>query len=462
MTGFESNGRFWLPGTPEKSLIGRLVWDDDGGTELTTFGSFKNDNGNRWQPIPLLHGVVEKTPHAIGRSVTLWDSYPTRYTSSSTGLDSGRYRSPVTLTGQHLAVEQSVEFASIELGLSLLGAWAEKLTGLESSTRIQDKALHIGCSYTYPPALVIPCDNVTLQIGTTAFSHQRRRRYTIEESVILEVIPAKRMRFTELYDTFVYPLQNFITFAMNSPARVDQWFNRLPKVDGSEVSPQIDVSYSRLLSSATRDEHVSHVQPLFNLEHVNERLPSVFTNWLNATTHFHAAFNLYFACRYHRRMDLDWRFQNILHALTLYGRSEGSPATRDETLQRILENVGPDDASYLKKLLDTSLFLYAESVLEQLMEEHGSDIEWLVGKKCEYFVNRVLNTYQYLLHRKPFDYVPTVEGELLYTLTETLDWLMKLCLLKEIGFSQDERSQLLRSNQNARLISTHAKNVSQE
>lgn len=457
MKAFESDGRFWLPEAPDNDLFGRLVWEKAGGTELTTNGSLQDERGDLGDKFPVIHGVVENTPHSLGRDITLWNSWLVGRTTSATGLIRDRYRVQVALSGRHLGDEKTVAFKSAELRFSSLGAWTEGFTGLVPLDRIKDRKFTFGSKYETPDPLVIPCSGATLKIHTTATSKQRRRRYAIEESVVMEVVPDHLMRLSELNGAFVYPLQNFFTFAMNCPASVERWVNHLPDEDDEEGNSQVDVSYPRYFSGPENRDEEPHYQPLFYLKHVKERLPFIFGAWLAAADRLSDTFNLYFGVQYSNRMFLDWRFQTILHALTLYGRVDGVPAINDNRLRGILDKVGPDDAEYLTKLLDTSLLLNDETVLLQLLEEHGSEIEWLFGRSSRAFVDRVLNTFQYLLRRKVHDKFAASQGTDLYYLTETLGWLMKLCLLKEIGFPKDERRMLLERNQEAQHISVNAK-----
>ena len=115
MNVFESDGRFWQPETPNDNLFGRLVWEKDGGTELTTSGMFEEERGDLGASVPIIHGVVENTPHSLGRAVTLWNNSLVGRTISSTGLTRERYRTQVVLSGRHLGDETSVAFKSAEL-----------------------------------------------------------------------------------------------------------------------------------------------------------------------------------------------------------------------------------------------------------------------------------------------------------------------------------------------------------
>jgi len=457
MKAFESDGRFWLPDAPDHQVFGRLVWEEDGGTELTTSGTLDDERGDLGVKFPVIHGVVENTPHSLGRAVTLWNGYLASRRTSSTGLIRERYRVQVTLSGQHLGDEKTVEFKSAELRFSSLGAWTEGFTGLTSLDRTNDQQFTLGCRYSAPEPLAIPCRDATLSIHSMASANERRRQYTIEESIVFQVVPSGPMRLSELNVAFVYPLQNFLTFAMNCPASVEQWVNRLTDESEGEGIPQVEISYRRYFSGSESKEEEAQYGPLFYLQRVKDRLPTILEKWLAAADRLNDMFNLYFGVRYSRRMFLDWQFQTFLHALTLYGRADCAPPIQDNRLRSILRKVGADDAQYVAKLLDTSLLLNAETVLGQLIEEHGSEIEWLFGRSSTAFVGRVLNTFQYLLHRDVHDVFAASQGTELYYLTETLGWLVKLCLLKEVGFPKDERRDLLERNPEARHISVNAK-----
>lgn len=462
MNDFESEGRFWLPTAPDEELIGRLQWEKDGGSELSTSGAFERGEHDLGEQYPVIHGVVENTPNSLGRDVTLWNPRLTGRTHSSTGLTREHYRPHILLSGRHLGAEDDVTFSSAELQYSSLGEWAKRFTGLEQLDRVQGGKFVFGCKYATPDKLTMPCRDVTLHLHTTAASRQRHRRYEIIESVTLEVIPQGSMRLSELNDRFVYPLQNFFTFAMNHPASVERWVNHVSDDAAGEDTNSVDINYPRYFSGLTPDEDGSSYRPLFYLEHVRDRLPSVFAAWLDASVRFKDTFNLYFGVQYSRRMFTDWRFQTILHALTLYGQPRTRKASRDERLNAIFESVGAEDAEYLTKLLTTSLLLNAENVLLDLMEEHGSQIEWLFGRSCTAFVGRVTNTLNYLLHRDPINGFAASQGNRLYYLTETLGWLMKLCLMKEIGFSKDERKQLIERHQVAQLVHVNNRETSDD
>jgi hypothetical protein len=462
MKVFETDGRFWLPTAPEEALAGRLQWEKDGGSELVIRGSFKGERNDLGDRYPVILGVVEKTPTSLGSPVTLWNSYLTSRTISSIGLTRERYHAQVLLSGQHLGDENDVTFKSAKLRFSSLDEWAVRFTGLETTDRMQGEKLTFGFRQTNPEVLVIPCGGSTLTLYTKSVSKQKRRHYELEESVILGVQPEQPLRLAEMNDRFVYPLQNFLTFAMNSPASVERWVNHLPGDDeGSPDMREVDISYRRHLSGPESAEDSRTFRPLFDLEHIRGRLPHVFDAWLNASVRLRDTFNLYFGVQYIRQLFTDWRFQTILHALTLYGRVGGPRPTRDLRLRAILESIEPENAAYITKLLDTSLLLGSEIVLSELMVEHGSEIEWLFGRPSTAFVERVTNTLHYFMHREVANVFAASRGTELYDLTEILGWLMKLCLMKEIGFSKDERRQLMERQQVAQRIHVASRQAAQ-
>lgn len=454
MTDFESEGQFWLPVNPEQTQVGRLQWKKDGSSELSISGALNRERHDLEEPYPVVHGVVEKTPASFGRAVTLWNSYLVGQTHSSTGLTRARYRPQILLSGLHLEGEDRATFSAAELRYSSLDEWAERFTGLSQPDRVKGGKFIFGCRYETPDKLTMSCRAATLNLHTTATTHQRRRRYEIVESVTLEVLPSSTMRLSELNDQFVYPLQNFFTFAMNHPAALERWVNRVPGGDSTEGTDSVDVNYPRYFSGPNPDEDSSYF-PLFYLEHVRDRLQSVFSAWLDASDRLGDALSLYFGVQYSKKMFTDWRFQTILHALTVYGQTHERKQSRDTKLNSILASVEPEEAQYLTKLLATSLLLNAENVLLDLMEAHGSEVEWLFGRPSTAFVARVTNTLHYLMHRDPVNSFAASQGETLYYLTETLGWLMKLCLLKEIGFSKEERKKLIERHQVAQHLRTN-------
>jgi hypothetical protein len=88
------------------------------------------------------------------------------------------------------------------------------------------------------------------------------------------------------------------------------------------------------------------------------------------------------------------------------------------------------------------------------MEEHGAEIEWLFDRSARKFIGRVTNTLHYLTRREVMDFFAASQGSELFYLTSTLAWLMKLCLLKEIGFAKAERKELMERHAEAQLVRT--------
>lgn len=450
MKAFETEGRFWLPEKPNSPSFGRLEWDKDGGTKLSTYGTLVGEQKNLGVKIPVIHGIVENTPHSLGRAITLWNCHLTGRSTSSSDLIREFYRPQIALSGAHLSEERNAEFQATELRFCSMDSWARNYTGFNPNNIIKDRNLTFGFDYKAPPPLVFDCPSTKISIQTIASSKHRQRRYTLEESVVLEVVPFVQMRLSELNDLFVYPLQNFFTFAMNFPVSVERWINYLPEKTGETT--QVDVSFSRYHSNSEKKVEGSGCQPLFYLNDVKNRLHDIFSKWLGAANQYRDSFNLYFGGRYNSLPFLDWRFQATLNSLTLFGRAQCPIPGKNAKLQEILTLVGPDNAHFLTQLLDTSLELNAETVLSKLLEEHGGEIEWLYGGPIGTFVTHTQNTIQYLLNRNLADLTTPPQGPELFFLTETLDWLFKLCLLKEIGFTRDERKKILDHNRSAQHI----------
>ena len=240
---------------------------------------------------------------------------------------------------------------------------------------------------------------------------------------------------------------------MNAPASVERWVNHLPNESPEQDDfRDVDVSYRRYFSGPETKKDDSRLRPLFTLGNVAERLPDVFSAWFRACKRFPHAFNLYFGVQYTRKLFTDWRLQTVVHALTLYAQPDGPRPAVDERLQAILEGAGEQNAKYLIRLLSTSMLLNAEAALSALMEEHGAEVEWLFGRSPQAFIGRVTDTLHYLLRRESTDVFAASQGNELYYLTATLGWLMKLCLLKEIGCARDDRKRLIEGNLEAQGI----------
>lgn len=437
MRPFEATGLWWTPKQPAAKQAGTLSFSEQSGLELDLVGTL-GDWKLAQETHPLIFGsAYGLLDHKSGAAVTLTDCKKRRTRASSHGFPRETYHARRAFVGDHL---EEFRFLGATVKLCGLEDWAQGLTGMEAVlARDPDGHPH---SELKSLGAAIPGGKLTLYAAPEV-THSVRT-YTVSESVAFCIECEQPMSEDAFNGHYIYPLQNFLTFALGRPSAVRD-FN----VHGGVAVRDVEVVGSRIYSEAQYNADNMSANPLFLLPHVQGRFSDVINRWLRISSEFRDTCNLFFGIQYQEKSYLDTRFLTVVQSLELYhSQGVGNEAREREAkrYERILGGLERDDKEWLQRRLGRQPHISFSETIEALLREHGAVVDPLVKGDRAGFVASAVAAYEYILHRRLVsERAPQSDNEL-YWLMERLRILMMDCLMSELGFSIEERLGIFSGN----------------
>jgi hypothetical protein len=181
---------------------------------------------------------------------------------------------------------------------------------------------------------------------------------------------------------------------------------------------------------------------LFGLSDIKDGFAPFIERWLRLTTAYADASNIFFGLQYGPPAYLDLTFLGVIESLVLYyTRREDGVAHRNQEEQRLMEILGKlpaADAEWVRNHIWARPFPPRRDILAKLLDEHAELMSPLLKTDKEEFIREILGTLVYTIQRDPpFNQVVSFGAEL-YWIVAKLRILLKLCLLRELGFSTEK------------------------
>lgn len=424
MESFEYQGEWWLPHNPERREKGDIRFAEREGIRLSLNGSFRDFD----TPIPMMFGQrAELYPTVFGftsegKEFTLVEGYEAHCHINISGYPTQECAASLLIEGGHLEDFNSTKFEKAFLRLSHLPEWA----GFPGySTELppgeEDGKLVWHLKYSSPDDIVC-----TTSVGTVVFfcikqppqTENLLQKVALSQETYIRVEPSVPMVYEDLQKQFIQPLQRFITLATGKPNYLVSLSLKQEAVKACNDDEVFEVFHNQSLRNPEADENIHPYHMLFTLKDIRDDLDKVIDSWLHLHSELGPVCDLYFSVQFASHMFLEGRFLNMIHAVETYHRRCYKEHGR-----------GP----FLRKRLD------------DLLAKTGDAINPLVQSKKD-FVDKVMDTRNYLTHYDPKKEKKAAKKLELYKLTETLSYVVQVCLLIEIGMTARRCADLLVDN----------------
>lgn len=453
MQAFECNGLWTLPDTEAPPVAGTLRVSPGGDLGLSVIGSL-GPPGRFHQPKehPVILGSVDGP---LGNNVTLASCYVTR---SNFGFSAGvreEYCAQRGFFGAHLKRPSDFSFRRAELRVAGLGAWSHSLSGFRpgelGGKRVGEEAPLLYHTMPSPVGGPITGGEISLGFGLTSSSTLEGYTYTEQPGVVVTF--DHPLSEGEINQRFVYPLQNLMTFVSDRAQeieRVSLW--REDILAPMRENPEIRLIGARVFPEA-EDEEAKPIRPhdlLFGLSDIEDEFARFIDRWFRLTTTYADACNIFFSLQYGPPAYLDLTFLSVVESLELYyTRREDGVAHRNYEEQRLTQILGKlpaADADWVRSHIWARPFPPLQDILAKLLDEHAEAMSPLLQTDKWSFIKEILGTFLYTIRRDPpFNQVVSFGAEL-YWMVAKLRILMKLCLLRELGFTAEKSRSFFGKN----------------
>jgi len=317
--------------------------------------------------------------------------------------------------GAHL---DQFQFPIARVEFSGLNSWAHELTGFK------DNQVEHGLSYESPKPFQGSLRNCKYTLGAAYEYSATSRKRSFSESVGFSFEFDGKLLESEM-QAFLHTVQNFLTFATDKPNA----FTKLEVETERFDFRRIRVIGPKVFSDPTLAARLRPGEMLFTLTEVKDRLQEIMQKWVNLANRCKDVFAIYFSTRYAPSAYTDFQLQFVAQALSLYhvGRSK---------LAKDLSESHPVET--------------AAAAIRKLGAEQAATFEPLIAKRFPTglfgFSTHAVDTLYYIYTRDDSRYPKGDRGALYFWLAEVLSELLKMCILTEIGFSENEIRELFLRN----------------
>jgi hypothetical protein len=424
LESFEYQGEWWLPQNPDRRKKGDISFSEMEGIRLRLNGSFRDFDspipimlGQKAELYPTIHGF---TPE--GRELTIVDAYESHCNVNLAGYPTQECAAPMLVEGGHFKDFKSEKFSKVFLRLSHLPEWAGfPGFSLELPPGEEDGKHVWHLMYSSPDEIVC-----TTSVGKVVFfcikqpphTENLMQKATLSQETYIRVEPHVPMTFDDLQRQYIQPIQRFMTLATGEPNYMVSISLTQEAMESGGDDDVFEVFYNQSLRNPEADENIHPYHMLFTLKDIRDDLDKVIDSWLRLHSELGPVCDLYFSVQFASHMFLEGRFLNMVHAAETYHRRCYKEHGKGPVLR--------------KRMTD-------------LLVKTGVAVDPLVQSRKD-FVDKVVDTRNYLTHYDPKKEKKAAKKIELYKLTETLSYIVQVCLLIEAGISARRCADLLVEN----------------
>lgn len=432
-------GYWWLPNQKDQRLPGTLTVVPDEEIRLELLGSFEQieDMGKVTE-----YGAVLGVS-ADGKQLTLCEVQSGASSLSMPGIRTSDYLCRYVISGRHFSDPSDAAFHTISIEYPHLLDWLGKSGFKVELTQTQSNGLE-RAQYTYEfPETVeasLGHDTVSLDYLFTD-SSDYRNRVSLTQRTALKIEVQKPTSFPELWQSYRFHLQTFLALALGIPVKPISVTLHNEDGDGNEA--KLDV-WMRANTGTVPDKQRHPTEMLFSYGDIEEQFEHALQAWFQKRAELAPVYNLYSAVRYTEDLLLDHELLSISQALEAYHRRMfGGTYVESEEFDSLQENlVGalPNDLDHdVRQAFQARLQYFNEYSLRKRLKQLWDRSEEVVGDFLSdrtSFVDKVVNTRNYLTHYTEELETDKLEPIEMYHLIQRMRFFLEIQLLYELGLEE--------------------------
>lgn len=455
-------GWWWLPQNPDKKIPGTITIQDGQDTVLELMGVFSDDENwllsqEAFQEIPLLVGVTERSTEVVCFSCKFGGAneyHPGNYSFPPVwGFSSITYRVQTFITKTHPDSNGEVLFKSITVDFSNLNHW------LDAPSRITFTQPEVDYQNFNVNTATIELISFELEDGVTLVAKSLasrpdtfNRKYGIEEYGVFNIRCEQGKPFDYFY-TIIQHLQDFLTLAMNQPARLLSVQGTTTKNSQLPHHPSSKI-YCQLRYTPEQSKHKLRGQMRFTFEQIKDEMPTIFKAFLEESHNYDLAYFYYFTVAT-KEYYAEHQFLLYMQAIEgfcrrFYDDTKYMPKAefKNNVAKPLIEQIPANLEEKLSKSLadaiyranDFSLRERLEKLLNEFTPEFVGSLIDIDDKVQQQFSKNVVDVRNYLTHL--LEPIPNY-GEIIFRALPRLKVILEICLLKMMGFSHEKIESLL-------------------
>ena len=435
---FECRGVWWLPEDPNRKASGILKFSPDEGIRLELTYPLETDNHlSLWAP-ELIFGETEN-----GKA-TLYHCLETKRKIISNNVATSEVVSEIAVLGSHVDLKKDV-FSSMRVESPELDLWAS-LGWVALPDRRAKNKYWIRC-YIPDELHASLNDGTRVALGAKVIQSQTLQppEVRLRQKTYVKVTPSSPCPFERCLD-LLQTMLDLVSPGLSHPATPSEIVGDLKSQE-----KEVKILYQLSRKQCSNQASLNPLQTLFTYADISDRFGNFIRGWFGMKDRLRPVLNLYFATLYAQGMYVESYFLNVIQALEAYHRLAigGQDLPEDEHQKRVNEIVNstpPQHQGWLKNQLKYSNEKSLRSRLREICRMFQPVTEKLIGSKrnedVESFIDKVVNTRNYLTHYDPALAEKAVRGRQLFYLTQRLKVLLECCLLRELEFPNNFKKSL--------------------
>ena len=443
LEAFERAGQWWLPEDHRDRVAGTASFDPNDGVRLQTIGAFEPSwqNGGAERPFrpPLVLGFwgPSNTPITLHKTTRIGAVRP-----SMGRPDTITLHADCMIVGHHFHSEVELALASVRAGFTSLEEWAGH------RPFVSDAPEEARYAPLEPVAAEVDALGARLTIGSESVrGGDGVRTLRLDHKVFVDIEPGEKKPLW-WYREALSSLQDLLSLLVGRPVYPRSMLAQVNR----GTAARSDVFFGQGLRlakgpSATQPEGL--VRPsdvLVPLPLVKGRLPAVLGNWFSKRDLLAPVHELFLGALFNPRTYPDFQFLSLAQALETYHRRT-NPGARyipereyaDERYPEVVASLPPSLPRPLRDKLKATLKYANEwSLRKRLKDLVGTvPVTGLAGDDPA-FVERVVDTRNYLTHYTEELEPKALRGPKLMEAIEEMRRLMAFLLLRELGLDAAE------------------------
>lgn len=443
-------GYWWLPEKPDKKVTGNLSINRREGIELRIISSLESQDSffsDRASPEIILGQAID------GNLITLINPICTNSQSNSSNffidLSACTYKSQIAIVGKrHFNTKEDVVFTSADIRFGLLDEWlCQSGFSDNKETNEQGHLTQYNLKYEYPEIIEFNVDSINLTIKTNYFLNRDHKYLYLKHELchksFFKLEPEHPQNFN-WYNNIFESLRRFITVVSGFPVSITDiitYGNEYYIYDDIKTKENFNINYQLPNNFIeTFDKHPGKL--LTRLDHLEIELPVILNNWFEKSEILEPAIILYVATLSTDLGYSEFRLLNYAQALeALHRRVFGGKYLTDEEYKPVcqtLTNSIPESLEIshrdsLKGRIKYGHEFSQRKRIKLLLDEVWEDcLDKFIDDKNT-FINKVINTRNYLIHYDSASEAKAVEGTEIFYIAERLKIILIAHILLQLG-----------------------------
>lgn len=452
MQEFEYRGVWWVPGFPKNQVAGILKFHPVNGTTLELIGgdfieAFQSEDSrithiSGTYTLDMVCGYTNKGRRiSLHKCRNIGNTWATNYISS-------KLNAQTVFIGAHFNSSEELKFNKIRVRYSNLEEWL----GMNGIIRESNNPGNI--DYIIPDLVVVEINNFKVNF-TSRLKQEKSTIFEVNMKHVnfVEILSDQPVEFSAFRDDFIFPLRNFFSLAVRDAVYpTDISAEMYTEETGKQEI--VEVFFS---NRDKRQEKVKDwVHIFFDYQDIGDDLQIYLQNWFEINNKLQVVMDLYFSAYYISAMYIHVRILTLTQALEAYHRiMYGGFYMEPDKYQRFFEEMTkhipveldqPHRSSLKSRLkygYEFSLRKRLTLILNNILAPYG-EIRNRISPNFGDFVQKAVDTRNYLTHYSEDEQSnPVKEPKEQIELIKQLDLLMRLCFLKELGFTKEKINTMI-------------------